>query len=524
MLSQTIGRHTLKAGVDLNMIHEIMIQLFTGDGVYNYPNFGSYVQDVFGVNGGAHYSSFGQTVDPITGVGKDDFWSKNMAFFLEDSWKTTQNLTVSAGIRYDLQLIPQPTVPFATSPNGQASPLGIAYTTSIPINHHMVAPRLGFAYNPFPGTVVRGGYGLFFANVPLSTYYNVRVENGKYQGQYNFTSPTANGAPTNTNVLFVPPGPALVAPFAGAVTPAAIGLPACAANSATCAAISFHGMDPHFTNPYTHSFDLAVEQQITPKTSFTLAYTGTRGMRLPYAPDRNVTPWTGLTRTYDVTNASGATIKQVTVPYYPSASSPASGGTGTPLPSPNDGNISVITSNLNTWYHALSASVNQQMMWGFSALANYTWAHTLDGGQIAGSGGTFYGTDIILDPYNRKNAYPSAANINMSSEGSNSDIDMRGRFVGSLVYNSKVESNLFLVRTALTGWTLAGTLTAQDGFPITSFMSNNPSACPTCLNPALAPRDGGATGGGDNTGNAPGTSYGRNPFDKRNGFLRPWRS
>ncbi|MDP9050134.1 MAG: TonB-dependent receptor, partial [Acidobacteriota bacterium] len=493
---------------------------FQGDGVYVYSNFGNYVQDVFGVNGGAHYSSFSQTIDPITGVGKDDFWSKNSAYFAEDSWKALPKLTVSVGIRYDLQLIPQPTVPFLNSPNTQISPLGTAYTTSIPINHHMLAPRIGFAYNPFPGTVVRGGYGLFFGNVPLSTYYNVRVENGKYQGQYNLAA-GQNGAPTNTKVLFVPPGPALAAPFAGAVAPSAIGLPTCVANSTTCAAISFHGMDPHFTNPYTHSFDLAIEQQVTSSTSFTLAYTGTRGMRLPYAPDRNVTPWTGLTRTYDVTNASGATIKQVTVPYYPSASSTAGVGTGTPLPSPNDGNISVITSSLNTWYHALSGTVNQRLKYGFSALANFTWAHTLDGGQIAGSGGTFYGTDIILDPYNRRNAYPANSGINMSRETSNSDIDMRTRFVGSLVYNSKVDSGMFLVRTALTGWTLAGSLTAQDGFPITAFMSNNPSACSACGNPALAPRDGGATGGGDNTSNAPGSSFGRNPADKRNGFKGP---
>jgi hypothetical protein len=544
VLSQTRGKHTMKVGADLNFIHEIMIQLFQGDGVYTYNSTGTtqaftnWVTDATG--GGQHYTGFAQTVDPITGVGKDDFWGQNFAFFAEDSWKAKPKLTVTVGVRYDLQLVPQPTVPFNTSPNGNPSPLGIAYTQHIPINHHMLAPRLGFAWNPFPKTVIRGGYGLFFANIPNSTFYNVRVENGKYQGQYNLNPSTTStnvpsgyptGAPSNTNVLFVPPGPPLAAPFAGAVTPTAIGLPACAPGSLTCAAISFHGMDPHFTNPYTHSFDLAVEQQLTSTTSLTVAYTGTRGMRLPYAPDRNITPWTGATRTYDVTNAAGVTLRQVTVPFYPSASCTAGVGTCTPLPSPVDGNVSVVTSNLNTWYNALSFSVKQKMKWGFQGLANYTWAHTQDGGQIAGSGGTFYGTDVILDPYNRKNAYPGTSGINMSREASNSDIDMRTRFVMSLVYTSKYSLGNRWVGEAANGWTVAGTYTAQDGFPITAFTSNNPSNCTAvgvsgantvgCTNTALSPRDGGATGGGDNTSNAPAIVVSRDPFDKRNGFKGP---
>ncbi len=49
------------------------------------------------------------------------------------------------------------------------------------------------------------------------------------------------------------------------------------------------------------------------------------------------------------------------------------------------------------------------MKYGFSALLNYTWAHTSDAGQTTGgSNGAqqrrrrFFGTDVILDPFNRK--------------------------------------------------------------------------------------------------------------------------
>ena len=36
VLSWTHGKHTFKAGVDVNVIHELLINLFQGGGVYTY--------------------------------------------------------------------------------------------------------------------------------------------------------------------------------------------------------------------------------------------------------------------------------------------------------------------------------------------------------------------------------------------------------------------------------------------------------------------------------------------------------
>ncbi len=36
LLSKTVGKHTFKAGVDVNVIHELLINLFQGGGVYSY--------------------------------------------------------------------------------------------------------------------------------------------------------------------------------------------------------------------------------------------------------------------------------------------------------------------------------------------------------------------------------------------------------------------------------------------------------------------------------------------------------
>jgi hypothetical protein len=547
--SKSQGNHMWKAGVDLNFIHEIMIQLFQGDGVYSYQNntstgisaFGQWVQDLYGVQNGAlapttgtspgarHYTSFQQAVDPITHSGKDDFWNKNLSAFAEDSWKIIPTFTLTAGLRYDVQLVPQPPRPFLTSSNGAVSPLGTEYTSTIPINYHMIQPRMGFAWNPHPGTVLRGGYGIFYGLAPLSSYYAVRVENGVYQGTYNIAvssnaagtaSAYPTGAPGNTNVFFTPPGLPLAPPFqcsgAGCAlqpnTPTAVGLPPCPGN---CQAISFHGMDPHFSAPYTHSVDLAVEQQLSSSTSLTISYVGTRGMRLPFAPDANLPVWSGATRTYDVTSATGSTQSTVTVPFYPA---------GITKPSPNDGNISVIRSVLNTWYNAASFSLKQQMKYGFQALVNYTWSHTQDTGQISGSGGTFFGTDIILDPQNVGEHYASSS-INMTREAANSDIDMRHRFVASALYFSKTNLHNRFAQRLANGWNVSGTVTEQTGFPITAFMANSvPSGIYTTgagTTAIAAPMDGAATGGGDNTANAPASAFGRAPQVSRNAYKGP---
>ena len=513
-VTKSFAHHTVKAGVDINIIHEIMINLFQGNGGYTYSatgasaatNFGNWIQDAYGVNGGAHYSSFTQVVDPITHLGKDDFWAKDAAAFLEDSWKPTENFTLTAGVRYDTQLVPQPPRPFITSGNGQPSPIGPLYTSSIHTNYKMIQPRVGFVYSPFRGSVVRGGYGMFFGLIPLSAYYNVRVENGVFQQQYNLSAGQA-GAPTDLNVLFTPPGPPLAAPFAGALTPQAIGAPA-------NPSLSPHGISPTYTQPYTHSWDLSIEQQVLPKTSFTIGYVGTRGMRLPYAIDVNQPAYTGATRTYDVVNAAGVTQSTVTVPFYPSTLT---------KPSPNDGNFSVSYSGLNTWYNAMAVTVKQQMYWGFSGLFNYTWAHTEDLGQISGTGGGFFGTDVILDPFNPREHYGS--NINMTREQGRSDIDMRGRFVGSLVYTTKYHFANRFVSYGANGWELSGTATEQSGFPITALMSSNPGAglytTAAGTTATAAGFDGSATGAADNTNNAPSSAYGRAPFVPRNGFKGP---
>ena len=148
---------------------------------------------MFGINAGdgltgKHYTSFTQVNDPITHVGKDDFYNNDYAGFFEDTWKANSHLTLNVGMRYDVFDITQPPQP------NTLTPLTDYYTSKINIPKDQFQPRVGMAWQVTPKTVVRTGYGIFYAKTTNSTYYATRVENGVYQQTFNCTAYVVPGA------------------------------------------------------------------------------------------------------------------------------------------------------------------------------------------------------------------------------------------------------------------------------------------------------------------------------------------
>jgi hypothetical protein len=183
-LSIVKGTHILKVGVDMNFIHELLVNLFQGDGNYSYNSttftvgtggpavcpsapgqttaavqanatFCRWLVDAVGANvndglTGKHYTSFTQVNDPITHVGKDDFYNNDFGAYLEDTWKLRPRLTLNLGVRYDLQHVPAPPQP------NTATPLLTLYTSTLNIDKNNIAPRLGVAWQFDKNTVLRG--------------------------------------------------------------------------------------------------------------------------------------------------------------------------------------------------------------------------------------------------------------------------------------------------------------------------------------------------------------------------------
>src|SRR5262249_13808541 len=161
---------------------------------------------------GRYFITLAHVIYPVTCVGKYDFYNNDYALFAEDSWKAKPNLTINYGLRWDMSTIPQPPKP------NTATPLTTLYTSTINIPKHQFAPRVGVAWQISKGSVLRVGYGLFYAKTSNSMFYATRVENGVIQQTFNCT-PTTCPTLTFPNLIFAPPGGAPVAPFTGALTP-----------------------------------------------------------------------------------------------------------------------------------------------------------------------------------------------------------------------------------------------------------------------------------------------------------------
>jgi hypothetical protein len=500
VFSKVWNKHTLKFGGDINLVHEVMINLFQGGGLYSYSgsnttiNFQSWAADAFAGKAGdtdpyagSHYTTFVQTIDKINTIasgraGADDFWMQMYDGFAEDTWKLNRKLTLNLGARYDLQLTPAPGLP------NTSSTLAAEYNTTIKNVTDRFQPRLGFSWNPLKGTIVRGGYGIFTGLNQGSTYYAMRVENGVYQVNENYTGCGAScttAAPlTFPNVPFNVPGPSL----SNALYPSGGAAPSVVGTTASVS-ISFHGLSPAFVPPLVHEFSLAVEEALPYKMSLSLGYVGSRGLRLPVFTDANLVGQTphGM-HSFNITYPSGTT-SLVTVPYYL-----ASDRINTSLTSINAG-----FSVANSWYHSMVATVRRPFNHGLEVLLNYTWSKALDDDMVSGAFGTFFGGNPILDPNNIRGEY------------GRSDIDMRERFIGTVLWRPMIMEGNRWMKQGLDGFTFSGTATESTGFPIVAGMSGTVSAG----SGATAAADGNIYGGAMSSSSGAATT-GRPPYIQRN--------
>jgi hypothetical protein len=478
VLSVNRGKHTIKAGFDVNVIHELLINLFQGGGVYTYSGtsaFTNWAADVMGINlgdsfTGRHFATFVQVQDPVTGVGKDDFYDNDVDGFVEDTWKARPNLTFNIGLRYDIQLIPQPPKP------NTATPLTTLYTSTINIDKNNFAPRLGMAWSVGKGTVVRAGYGMFYGKTSNSTYYATRVENGVFQQTFNCT-PNSCPALSFPNVIFTPPGAPPVAPFAGALTPRITPFTLSSSTATT------RGQVPDWVNPLVHEGEVSVEHALPFGMTVSATYMVSRALHLPMFVDSNLQSAT-TTKSYDITNSAGATQSSFTEPFYTTRIDPT-------------GSILTGFSDVNSWYNGMVLTLRKQMSHNLEFTVNYTLSKAVDGGQVPGNGGTFNGTDLAFDPKNRKLEYAL------------SDLNQEQRFIGSLVWTPRARKIPNpAVRYLLDGWNLSTIITASTGQPVTGQINGFPSGGP----------DGGLTGGLVNNS---GTGTGGRVPGERNSFTGP---
>jgi hypothetical protein len=373
-LSIQKGSHSLKIGVDFRRLSPL----------YDPAQYtqSAYFDDVPSAEGGS-LSSSSSTASSL----RVPLLFRNLGVFAQDTWRILPRLTLTYGVRWDVDFAPSttsgPGLPAATHFN-DLSKLALAPSGTPPFNttYGNAAPRLGVAYqlfqNPEWGTVLRGGFGVFF---DLAT----EEVGNTFQLSYPF------GAINSVSGNF-PLDPATAAP--PPITPS---------NLVSGLLAVFY---PHLQLPYTLEWNIAIEQALGKRQTLSGSYIGSVGRR--------------LMQTAEVFSLSN----------------------------PNIGNANLISNAATSDYNALQFQFQRRLTRGLQALASYTWSHSID---TASAGSYANASNLLVPTFNpNSNRGPSDFDIrNAFSAGLTYNIPTPGidAFAGAILRDWSLE-NIVQVRSA----------------------------------------------------------------------------
>ncbi len=189
----TLGKHAVKFGGEYDFVHANQFFLFNQFGVFNVNTpsaattaaaTGELLQ-LLSFNPGVNNRFDFIPTDPNPansslvsysvniGNGLLNANLKQVALFVQDTWRLTPKLTVTAGFRWEGYINPQPDTSNSTLYNqvkNFAFPIGLTNDPAkLPNNYDQYMPRLGLAWDPAGNTktVIRANVGFFYAPTPL---------------------------------------------------------------------------------------------------------------------------------------------------------------------------------------------------------------------------------------------------------------------------------------------------------------------------------------------------------------------
>jgi len=378
--------------------------------------------------------------DEIQGGLNGGTWGQranSLAAFYQDNWRVTPNLTLNLGLRWELH------TPWVEVHNRQANfnlVTGQEYiagqngaSRALYDQYNGITnfqPRIGFAYTPGGGkTVIRAGYTL--SNYLEGTGTNLRLTiNPPFAPEHDnvYTTAAYNVLPGSTLDQGFAPFLAVSDPFYRD---------------------TLRVWDPKIRPAVANQWNFAIEQQLSPSSTLTVAYVGQRTTHLmvpmPYfqkylAPNGTVGPSWYLDNPVLPGMAPGQSLLT------------------------DIGQISGTSTTGNQSYEALQVSADKRLSYGLQFQANYTYSKCMtnsigyygQGGQAATASAYW------------QNIY------NMAAEWGPCDYDATHNFVGNFIYalpwgrGRQFGKNMNRVLDAFVGgWQVAGIVSLHTGFPLT---------------------------------------------------------
>ena len=178
----TLGTHAVKFGGEYDFVHASQFFLFNQFGVFNVNTpagpsaaaTGAMLQ-LLSFNPGVNNRFDSTLVNYSVNIGNGllDADLKQVALFVQDTWRLTPRLTLTAGFRWEGYVNPKPDTGNSTLYNqvkNFAFPIGLTNDpANLPNNYDQYMPRIGLAWDPAGNakTVIRANAGFFYAPTPL---------------------------------------------------------------------------------------------------------------------------------------------------------------------------------------------------------------------------------------------------------------------------------------------------------------------------------------------------------------------
>jgi len=401
-LSLSKGRHYLRMGGEFRKLQDIFIVDGFSRGLVASTDIGEFTSDSATCNVDAGSPTSPCPVSAFTSPSFDYalrpqstyrglFNSYVVAGYVQDTWRARRNLTVNLGLRYEYFSVPSETNnqiwnydsaanglvqqnhsqvfdPFGYNCTEGRSQLNLVYqdnASPLPWRCQTSAagfglrsskanfgPRVGLAWSNADGTtVVRGGYGLFYDQLPVSSI-----------AQLMFNRPVPSN-PSNPQAIY---GQSFSSTYCGIMGQCGMGntsLVSIQPNEATSQAASIpfglSAINTHqFQSPWTQQVNISVERQVTQQLSVEVAYVGNFARRIPAITNA------GFNNEWFCTNSAGAPV--------PSGGQPTNCDSFSYFP------IFTLSDSAHGNYNALTLQAHTKGWHGLYANFAYSFSKALD--------------------------------------------------------------------------------------------------------------------------------------------------
>ncbi|MGC2297254.1 MAG: TonB-dependent receptor, partial [Acidobacteriaceae bacterium] len=417
--SHSMGNHNIKFGVDYRYGKNNSLSL-SGNG--NVLRAGTYFfhssRTAGGASPGLGFATFmlGDVTNywrTVNQSSSDIGQTRQNRFFTyaQDQWRATRNITVDYGLRWELY------TPESVTGKGEGGLLDIdtgniniagygGFNNEINVknNFHEFAPRIGVAWQLFPNTVVRGGYGIVYGQgwagntfgEVLTGSYPLQVEQdlepvSASAAVFNLTSTESGVAPGPPGYTFAPLPSNGEFPLANGVSqtvrPTTVRLPT------------------------VQGWNLTAQQELTHSLALQVAYVGSEAYHNMFDSSNqfnaNEATLAGFGQINPATGVDYTLPERE--PYYDGTAQKLGLRFGVP-----HGWTQGISYNINEAtgsYNALQIILNKRFTNGLQFLTHYTWSHAIDHesyqfliNSAIGRGNSYY---------NRRHAWVFAGNYDL---------------------------------------------------------------------------------------------------------------